>query len=172
MKKFKSTRLCLIVALFSFVFTSRRRCRSRLKPTDPISAWLAVLLGHAAERRTDAPADLVHVRRIRARLEKRAPSELASPRTSSAPAARDAQLLASMRKLPCATDSAMATIIKGAISDAEMTTQSAPLVTRTSRLQGACHASARQIEHSGGARRCLEGGRRVWATHGATQGRL
>ena len=172
MKKFKSTRLCLIVALFSFVFTSRRRCRSRLKPTDPISAWLAVLLGHAAERRTDAPADLVHVRRIRARLEKRAPSELASPGTSSAPAARDAQLLASMRKLPCATDSAMATIIKGAISDAEMTTQSAPLVTRTSRLQGACHASARQIEPSGGARRCLEGGRRVWATHGATQGRL
>ena len=92
---------------------------------------------------------------------KRAPCELSSPGTSLAPAARDAQLLASRRKLPCATDSAMATIIKWAISAAEMTTQSATLVTTTSRLQGACHASERQSEPSGSARRCLEGACRV-----------
>jgi hypothetical protein len=49
---------------------------------------------------------------------KRAPCALSAPGTSLAPAVRAVQLSASMCKAPCAADSAMATIVEPAISDA------------------------------------------------------
>jgi hypothetical protein len=76
MKKFESVRgwrhLYIVFGLFVIVFAPS--CRWPWGPalfqiTDPITARLAVLLGHAAERRTDARAHLGHVRCIHTHLE-------------------------------------------------------------------------------------------------------